>query len=96
MANSKEKGILITLSSVALTPKGRPCQRYAPLSGLSLQPASAWTVLSVAQGPLRRLGLAVDTWHSGTEPGCGPGWQPTGNKRLPRAEEETPSLLEAL
>lgn len=60
------------------------------LSSLSLQPASAWTLPSAAQGPRGRLGLATSTWHSGTEPGCGPGWQPAGNKRPPEAKRETP------
>lgn len=72
----------------ALGAQKRPHPWHSPLSGLSLQLASAWTLPSAAQGPTRRLGLAASTWHSGTEPGYGSGWQPTGNNGLPGAKGE--------
>lgn len=74
-------------------PRRDPHQWHSPLSSLRLQPASAWTLPSAAQGPTRRMGPAAGTWHSGTEPGCGPDWQPTGNKGRPGAKGETLSQL---
>lgn len=73
-----------------------PHQWHSPLSSLSLQHASAGTLPFAAQGPTRRLDPAAGTWHSGTEPGCGPGWQPAGSKRLPGAKGETSSQLVTL
>lgn len=74
----------------------RPYQWHSPLVSLSLQPASAWTLPSAAQGPTRSLGLVAGTLHSGTEPGCGPGWQPIGNKRLPGVKGKVASQLRTL